>query len=81
MTVATARGEIDRANRGEGCLGKAAPDEPVFTLRAQDMFAADLVERWAILASERLGKSHPKVEHAFEMAKAMRAWPTQKYPD
>ena len=36
---------------GRGALGKAAMDEPVFVLRAQDIHAADLVEKWAIWAA------------------------------
>ena len=39
--------ERELAAVGKGCLGKAADDEPVFILRAQDMLAADLVDKWA----------------------------------
>lgn len=81
MKIATAKDEIARALVGDGCLGKAADDEPVFVLRAQDILAADLVEHWALLASERLGPGHAKVVHGLAMAKAMREWPTRKYPD
>jgi hypothetical protein len=65
---------------GQGCLGKAADDEPIFILRAQDIHAADLVEKWAIWA--RAGNTpDDKVEEAFRVVEAMRAWPKHKQPD
>lgn len=72
--------ERERAARGEGCLGKAADDEPVFVLRAQDDLAADLVDQWATRAS-LLGCPHDKVREARELAQSMREWPTRKNPD
>src|ERR1700730_449746 len=59
--------ERELAAKGEGCLGKAADDEPVFILRAQDIFAPDLVREWADLISlVKLAKGtlrdlHPKI--------------------
>ena len=64
----------------EGCLGKAADDEPVFVLRAQDRSAAGLVDLWAS-ANEMAGSPHDKTTEAHELAAKMRAWPTQKLPD
>ena len=72
--------ERERAVRGEGCLGKAADDEPVFILRAQDSLAADLVEKWAIHARS-LGCGNDKVQEAFALAEEMRRWPVRKNPD
>jgi hypothetical protein len=77
--MATARETIEQANRGEGCLGKAHPDEPVFVLRAQDIHAADLVEKWAIFVSVQTHNN--KAESARAIAEAMREWPTHKQPD
>ena len=75
-----ARIERERAARGEGCLGKAADDEPVFILRGQDMLAPDLVELWAEMAEGH--RCDPaKVAEARELAAKMRAWPIRKYPD
>jgi hypothetical protein len=34
---------------GKGCLGKAADDEPVFVLRAQDKFFIPVVKMWSTL--------------------------------
>lgn len=78
--MATAREEIEKANKGQGCLGKAAPDEPVFILRGQDRFASELVEYWARQAGERLGFGHPKIIEAQEIAERMRNWKPRRYP-
>lgn len=74
------------ANRGEGCLGRAADDEPVFVLRAQDCLAADLVEKWAIWASAGIATigseaAGHKVGEARQISEAMRHWPLHKQPD
>lgn len=45
--MATKREVLEAAARGEGCLGKAADDEPVFVFRAQDMFTARTIRYWA----------------------------------
>lgn len=75
-----AKDEIAKANRAEGCLGKAHPDEPVFILRAQDSLSADLVEKWAIHARS-LGCGNDKVNEAFALADEMRHWHIRKNPD
>jgi hypothetical protein len=80
MTMALAKDERAMAAAGKGCLGKAADDEPVFILRAQDMLAPALVEQWANDA-ERHGCSADKVSEARALARLMRRWPTSKYPD
>lgn len=75
-----AKDERAAAAAGKGCLGKAADDEPVFILRAQDMLAADLVDKWATDA-QLVGCKWDKVREARELAQAMREWPTRKNPD
>lgn len=72
--------EVLKLARGEGCLGKAASDEPVFVLRAQDRTAAGLVEQWATFAEEN-GCPPEKASEARAIADQMRKWPTRKYPD
>ena len=72
--------EREKAARGEGCLGKAADNEPVFILRAQDTCAADAVDHWANHV-QLLGGHPDKVREARELADEMRAWPVQKVPD
>ncbi len=72
--------ERELAAQGKGCLGKAADDEPVFILRAQDMLAADLVDQWATHAN-LVGCNWDKVREAKQLAQAMREWPRRKNPD
>ena len=72
--------------RGEGPLAKAADDEPVFLLRAQDNLSDQLVDTWAIQASVMVpavdGRDlAKKVSEARAIAEAMRAWPIRKNPD
>lgn len=76
--MATKLETMNQAIEGQGCLGKAAADEPVFVLRAQDIHAADLVEKWAIWNGQNAPE---KSAEAREVAAAMRAWPTKKAPD
>lgn len=64
----------------KGCIAKAADDEPVFVLRAQDMSADILVDFWAELAL-RMGCPQEKVDEAIDLAAEMRAWPHRKWPD
>lgn len=68
-------------NRGEGCLGKAAADEPVFVLRAKDIFAADLIREWAdhvervaALKGELTGARKAKIAEARKLAIEMETW-------
>ena len=76
----TKREVLDAANRGEGALGKAADDEPVFVLRAQDIHAPDLVEKWAIWCRAHQAPND-KLREAHGIADAMRAWPGRRQPD
>lgn len=71
------RDEIANPN---SCLNKAAGDEPVFVLRAQDALAAQLVRDWAAKA-EQFGCAAAKVSEARELSIAMDAWPKRKMPD
>jgi hypothetical protein len=62
------------------CLQKAAEDEPIFVLRAQDMLAPAVVRQWANMAKDH-GCSQEKVMEAYALADRMEAWPTRKFPD
>ena len=62
------------------CLAKAAPDEPIFVLRAQDALAPMVVRYWATLARER-GVGTAKLDEAEALAQLMEQWPTRKNPD
>jgi hypothetical protein len=76
----TAREVREQTMRGEGALGKAHDDEPVFVLRAQDQHAADLVEKWAIWVSLS-EQGQIKATEARMIADFMRRWPIHKPPD
>ena len=62
------------------CWEKAADDEPVFVLRAQDELAPAVIEFWASMALKN-GIGREKYDAAFDCAEAMRAWPHRKMPD
>lgn len=73
------------------CLQKAADDEPIFVLRAQDLLAPGVVRHWAELyCITQHGSEHlltagdctdPKVREALALADKMEQWPTRKLPD
>lgn len=55
------------------CLNSAADDEPVFTLRAHDPLAAEVVGFWVYL-SEVNNQHLGRLEEARALAEAMKAW-------
>lgn len=61
------------------CLRKAADDEPIFVLRAQDKTAPDAIRLWA--ETNRSTLTHEKYQSARDLANEMEAWPDRKYPD
>ncbi len=82
----TAKELREATARGEGPLAKAADDEPVFLLRAQDCLAARLVDSWAIQANAMLPTcgSHMlmnKINEARLIAEFMDKWHVHKTPD
>jgi hypothetical protein len=77
-------------NDPNSTLNKAAEDEPLFLLRAQDIFAAGRVKDWADKLFEVLdatddlnvrAKQRQKYYEALALAKVMESWPTRKLPD
>ena len=59
------------------CYGKAHPDEPVFTLRANDPLAPMVVEYWAASYQDSGGRVD-KAKEARDCAHAMRAWRAER---
>lgn len=59
-------------------MNKAADDEPVFVLRANDPLAADVVEYWAFEAALANCHEPEKVAEAERLAVKMRAWRDKK---
>ena len=68
---------------GTSCLNKAADDEPLFVLRANDELAPDAVEKWAFEYAKKKvkinggfmsGRQVEKFQEALACANSMRVW-------
>jgi hypothetical protein len=65
---------------GPSCLTRAANDEPVFVLRANDDLAVEVVTYWCHRYRECHGMDHMpdkfrmKHDSAFKVAEAMKQW-------
>lgn len=60
------------------CLNKAAPDEPVFVLRAKDPFAAQTVRLWAAMSEGH--HEGDKIHEALKLASEMEEWLEERMP-
>lgn len=72
-----------KAEGGSSCYNNAAPDEPLFTLRAQDSLAPEIVREWAYRALAA-GTPPEKVAEARKLADQMEDWQianSKKVPD
>jgi hypothetical protein len=77
--MATKREELEKLARGEGCLAKAADDEPIFILVGDDKFAPALVVLWVELAIT-FGSPRGKFQEAARLLTRMRQW-QEDHPD
>jgi hypothetical protein len=68
---------LDDLANGRGCLGRAANDEPLFVLRAQDLIAAPLIRLWADWAGRM---NSPKHLDALAVADEFDRW-ARTHPD
>jgi hypothetical protein len=75
--VATKDEELALLAKGEGCLGRAAGDEPIFVLRAKDPAAAVAVRLWVQLVTSFAMHEPEKSREALELADRMVAWRNQ----
>jgi hypothetical protein len=69
--------------KGDTCYDNAAPNEPIFTLRAQDELAPEIVREWAYRA-RKAGSPDDKVVGALNIADEMEEWQiknSKKVPD
>ena len=85
--------KCDEISDPKSCLNKAADDEVVFVLRAQDALAPGIVRRWAaelervwrVVSPDGLTlEQYLKLEEAEKAARAMEAWGARersKVPD
>lgn len=58
---------------GVSCYDKAADDEPLFVLRAQDMLGPEMVREWAYRAKV-MGVPSEKIDEARRCADEMEDW-------
>lgn len=75
----------------EGCFAKAALDEPLFVLRAQDRSAPKLVRQWAETfrqhhlkvgtSGHELAQAIVKHTDAMQIAEDMESWALRKQAD
>lgn len=70
----------EESENPDSCWNKAADEEPLFILRAQDRLAEEAVRWWALYC-EQMGVDEAKVAEARSAADAMSAWPNRKMPD
>jgi len=62
---------IEEGAKADSCFNKAAMDEPIFVLRAQDKLAPDVIRIWCILAGFA-GVPDEKVTEARQLATDMQ---------
>jgi hypothetical protein len=77
---------MDEAARGEGCLGKARDDEPVFIIVGDDITMSYVLEDWAYRVEGMNHGPTKKSREARAYATEIRAWQranaeTVKVPD
>ena len=76
----TKRDVLEAAARGEGCLGKAADDEPIFVVRGQDLLFGETVEEWAAkLRARSPVRGAAKAAEADVFASETREWQKTHY--
>lgn len=61
------------------CLNKAAPNEPIFVLRAKDPLAPQTLRLWAAMSG--LAHEQFKIEEALHLADQMEAWRSKEFPE
>jgi len=85
MNPTTYASHDDPNYNSKTAAGCEAAGEPCFTLRAQDMHAAETVRDWARRVIVSAGALNPDngelVKRAAAIADAMDAWPVKKEPD
>lgn len=83
--VAVVSTKTDNIINPNSCWNQAAPDEPVFILRANDELAPDTIIQWANQYRLRKGdwlrmtvEQRQKFENALKVAEAMRTYKAMK---
>jgi DNA-directed RNA polymerase subunit RPC12/RpoP len=73
--------KIDEVEIPTSCFNKAAPEEPIFVVRAKDPEAPDTVRTWANNAQTRGTHEPEKIAEAFALADRMEAYRREKFPE
>lgn len=77
----TMKKKDELAEGAKGCLAKAAPDEMLFIMRAQDITSPKVVVLWIAENIYSTKTPDDKLREAFECALEMRRHHTRKLPD
>lgn len=72
--------KLDEIEQPTSCLNKAAPEEPIFVLRAKDPEAPDTVRTWANNARTRGTHEPEKIAEAFALAEQMDEYRRRVHP-
>lgn len=81
--MVTKREVVEQLSRGEGCLGKAADDEPVFVLRGQDALAIRTIGFWRD-ELRKVAPNSPKLDIIHDELNEFLEWQIRhkmKWPD
>lgn len=65
---------LEAAARGEGCLGRAKDDEPVFVLVGDDILAVGTIQYWMHRLAMYTRSSTDKMDMANETVQHFLAW-------
>ena len=68
--MATKRLELEKAARGQGCLGKARDEDAIFVLTRSDKIAPLTILHWAY-ESLQAGAPKPKIAEALRLCADM----------
>lgn len=72
--MATKKQVMEAALRGEGCLGRAKDDEPVFVLVGDDILAVGTIQYWMHRLAMHTRSSTTKMDQANEVVAEFLSW-------
>ena len=73
---------VEEGAKADSCFNKAADDEPIFVLRAQDKLSPQLIRLWAYMAELTGEVPEEKTKEAYHLASQMERWEGKKrWPD
>jgi len=72
---------LKRDEAAHGSFARAADDEPLFVLRAQDVTAPAVIRMWCEINFFNPNCAPERLKEARLLALAMEQWPNRKLPD